>query len=166
MQRSCRTPSSWARLGIDSAQSCSPTGEAEPGPRGSQHPALGTPTSYQAGNLVWVPRWVCGFQLAAHPATPQHPALHGHSMECPQLTHCILHPSRQELPGWAGGPQLQLFKALSPQLQVIMLMPTLIPSPAASALPFFTQGNAKAMSPCYATDREHRHIEDSFKELY
>lgn len=51
----------------------------------------GTPASHQAGNMVWVPRIAPGstekgWTPAAHPATPQDPAPHGHSMEHPQLT--------------------------------------------------------------------------------
>lgn len=139
LQWSCRTPGSWARLGIASARSCSPTGEAEPGRRGTQHPALGNPR--------FPPGWKYG--LGAQDCTwqhrkgldpgssPSHPT--GPSTPWPQRgaspahlgPHCILHPSAQQLPGRAGAPQLQLFNALSPQLQVTMLMPTSSPSPPA-----------------------------------
>lgn len=163
LQRSCRIPGSWARLGIASAQSCFPTGEAEPGPRGSQHPALGTPPPTRLEIWSECPGGCQDFTW--QPTQPPHSTQHSTAKHGVSPAHleprCVLHPSGQQLPGWAGAPQLQSFKALSPQLQVMMLVPTLMPiptgpSPAAPALPLFTRGSAKALSPCRATDRERR----------
>lgn len=88
-----------------------------------------------------------GWTLAAHPATPwpQHGAAPAHLGLC-----CVLHPSGQQHPSWVGAPQLQLFKALSPQLQGTMLMPTLILIPSSpSSAPFYPrQCQKRVPSPC------------------
>lgn len=113
----------WALPGLRVALALQRQSQAQ----GQPAPCFGDPTSHQAGNLVWMAR-ISPASPPCHPTAP-----HGHSREHPQLTWDLAVSCTPQ----GSSSQLQLFKALSPQLQGMMLMP-LIPMPSCpSSAPFY-----------------------------